>query len=237
MGNVIKVRHDGGWSAIPNALIEARDVSWRAKGVWSYMYSRPDGWEIREADMIVRSTDGRDSVRSAIRELEDKGYLTKTHDRSNGRFTHITYELHVPSPDSPSPENPSTVEPSPDNPTHNKKEDSKKEEQDIPRLARERSVLANECAYWMKLYPKRDAPVPMSAAVINYIMVRQSGVSCDDLVRATNNYYAWCEKNKKIGTQYVYSPITFLKTHWKDWLDKDPAPTSIKSSDGFRYTV
>jgi hypothetical protein len=52
-------------------------LSWKAKGIASYLLSKPPGWQIWTGDLIRRSTDGRDAVLAGLRELEVFGYLKR----------------------------------------------------------------------------------------------------------------------------------------------------------------
>jgi len=230
VSNLHRFHHDGGWSAVPNKLLEARELSWKAKGLWSYIYSRPDGWEVRESDLIARSTDGRDGVRSILRELEEQGYLTRTHVRERGQFSTVTYKLHLSDERPPMTEKPSPAKPSTENPTLSNKEESKKETTSVDRAA-----FARQGIHWLSIYPERQGHLPKEAVLKTYIKLRESGVSEQELIDALANYSHWCKKEGKLGSQYVYSPVTFLSTHWRDWLDRKPVSDTVTSTDGFRY--
>lgn len=105
-------------------------LSWKAKGLLAYLLSKPDDWQVYETDLIKRATDGRDSVRTGLRELEKFGYLSRRQIRGeNGSFGHVEYIIYerpvtedIPddgkSVDGKKPmtENPSTENPSTENP-------------------------------------------------------------------------------------------------------------------------
>ena len=63
-------------------------LSWKAKGLHSYLLSLPDDWQIYIEDLKNRSKDGRDSTASAVNELMKKGYIKRTpaKDEKTGRF-------------------------------------------------------------------------------------------------------------------------------------------------------
>lgn len=63
-------------------------LSWKAKGLHSYLLSLPDYWQIYIEDLKNRSKDGRDSTTSAVNELMKKGYIKRTpaKDEKTGRF-------------------------------------------------------------------------------------------------------------------------------------------------------
>jgi hypothetical protein len=70
-----KKRKKNGFTQISNELLENERLSWRAKGLLTYMMSRPNNWKINKSDLYKRATEGRDSLKSAIDELKAQGYL------------------------------------------------------------------------------------------------------------------------------------------------------------------
>lgn len=109
-------------------------LSWKAKGLLAYLLSKPDDWQIYESELVKRSKDGRDAVRTALRELESNGYITRRQlrkeDGSFGSMEYIVYERPIINPEDfdtddgksvhgesiPQTENPSTGNPRTENP-------------------------------------------------------------------------------------------------------------------------
>jgi len=58
-----------------NAIDNNPEMSWKAKGIWVYLVSRPPNWKFYTSDLLKRSTDGKTSVRGGFKELQDLGYL------------------------------------------------------------------------------------------------------------------------------------------------------------------
>ena len=74
-----------------------RRLSWDEKGMMAYLLSKPNDWEIRHADLIGQSPDGRDKVARIKRGLIAKGYLAMTRERSaEGQFTWVTIVYESP---------------------------------------------------------------------------------------------------------------------------------------------
>ena len=71
-------------------------LSWKAKGLHTYLMGLPDGWVVSIVDLAQRSRDGHDSTLAGIKELIQAGYLKLTQARQdNGRFSkgdYIVYE-------------------------------------------------------------------------------------------------------------------------------------------------
>lgn len=63
---------------VNKSFVNDKSLSWKAKGILLYLLSKPDDWKIYESDIIKNSSDGRDSVRSGIKELIEAGYIERT---------------------------------------------------------------------------------------------------------------------------------------------------------------
>lgn len=72
------------------------ELSFKAKGILLYLLSRPDDWQIYESEIVKHCSDGRDSVRTGLKELEEKHYIIRTRKRDEkGRlkeYEYIVYE-------------------------------------------------------------------------------------------------------------------------------------------------
>jgi hypothetical protein len=51
------------------------NLSWKGKGLYTYMWTRPDDWVLNTTDIVNRSKDGIRSVKSNVKELKDEKYL------------------------------------------------------------------------------------------------------------------------------------------------------------------
>lgn len=74
-------------------VAEHKNLTLKAKGLWLYLRTRPDGWKLSSERIAADTKDGRDAVRGAIHELEDAGLLEIT-TKSNGRGFETTYKLN-----------------------------------------------------------------------------------------------------------------------------------------------
>jgi len=70
----IRISNDDPFSRVPKEILEDRRISWRAKGIIAYLLGKPNDWTVQTGDIIARSTEGRDAVRKAFRELKNAGY-------------------------------------------------------------------------------------------------------------------------------------------------------------------
>jgi hypothetical protein len=119
---LFRVQHNKNYVVVNNHICEDNRLSWKAKGLWLYAFSRPDDWQFRMSDICKRATDGRDGVRSGLKELEDFGYLHRDQiHNEKGRFEDAEYTFFETPRDDlkkslPQTGFPSTVFPSTENP-------------------------------------------------------------------------------------------------------------------------
>ena len=79
-----------------------KNLSWKAKGLHSYLMSLPDDWVLFVSDLENRSSDGRDSTRAAINELLEAGYMERVQKKEKGKFMGYDYSIY----EKPKTENP-----------------------------------------------------------------------------------------------------------------------------------
>ena len=88
----VKQRRKDNFTILDNTCIRDCNLSWKAKGLHTYLMSLPEDWKICLSDLVNRSVDGRDSMNTAIKELENFGYLKRVIERKeNGCFKHFCY--------------------------------------------------------------------------------------------------------------------------------------------------
>jgi hypothetical protein len=85
---------------MPNYHLRDSRLSYKARGLFSVILNLPDDWHLTQKGLILISDkDGDSSVRSAIKELLDLGYLTRERVREkDGTLGEIQYHIH-PNPD------------------------------------------------------------------------------------------------------------------------------------------
>jgi len=102
-----------------NVPLNDNSLSLKAKGLWAYLMTKPDEWEVTVAGATSQLKESRDAIMAGFNELEKAGYLVKGAKKqdSQGRFyteSATLYEqsitrLEKPTSDKPTSENPTQV--------------------------------------------------------------------------------------------------------------------------------
>jgi hypothetical protein len=154
---VIRIEHQENFVTISKFVLEDINLSFKAKGLWAYCMSRPNQWHFHVSHLATVSKDGKDSVYSALKELESNGYLRRVQKNENGKFGTVEYVVSefkkflphrdLPHPGFPHPVNPPLVNidkeqreiySNPPLPPPKKSPPSKEEEEELEKRLRER---------------------------------------------------------------------------------------------------
>lgn len=110
--SIIRVHKTNNFTVMSNTHFKEKGMSLKAKGLLSLMLSLPDDWNYSISGLVRLSKDGKDSVMTALAELEEFGYLTRhrTTD-SKGKFSGVEYNIfEQPQREKPSAEMPNSAE-------------------------------------------------------------------------------------------------------------------------------
>ena len=92
--SVFRIHKTDNYTVMSNAHFKEREMGLKAKGLLSLMLSLPDNWNYSISGLVTLSKDGKDSVMSALAELEKFGYLERkqvTNDK--GQFAGVEYNI------------------------------------------------------------------------------------------------------------------------------------------------
>ena len=91
-----RAKHEKNYTVILNATIQDSRLSWKARGLHHYILSLPDDWDICIAHLSEQSlNDGMAIVKSALKELETFGYLSKVRLKDDrGRFLKCVWDIY-----------------------------------------------------------------------------------------------------------------------------------------------
>jgi hypothetical protein len=74
---IIRRKHNGNFTIVPNALVDDKRLSIEAKGLLAYLISRPNNWTVRHSHLHKELGIGRDKLQRILRELIRAGYLER----------------------------------------------------------------------------------------------------------------------------------------------------------------
>ena len=80
---IILSKREDPFARVPKTVLDDERLSWKAKGILSYLLGKPTEWKVRVKDLSNKSTDGEASIRSALAELRKLGYAEL--ERQTGR--------------------------------------------------------------------------------------------------------------------------------------------------------
>lgn len=93
--SVVRVHKNANFTVMSNYHFKEKKMSLKAKGLLSLMLSLPDDWDYSIAGLATLSKDGKDSIMSALSELEKFGYLARTRlTNDKGQFAGVEYNIY-----------------------------------------------------------------------------------------------------------------------------------------------
>ena len=71
----IKKVYDRGFTVLDNSSIDNPELSWKAKGLFTYLWRQPDDWNFYIKEVAKHAKGGIHQVSTGLDELEEQGYL------------------------------------------------------------------------------------------------------------------------------------------------------------------
>ena len=114
----LREKKERDYTVINNTILKDTRISWKAKGLFCYLLSLPEDWNICMNDLQNRAKDGIDGLKSAVKELKEYGYLIQKRNKDEkGRFLKTVYIIvENPQVENPQVENPQVENPQVENP-------------------------------------------------------------------------------------------------------------------------
>lgn len=89
-----RTKRTGNFTTVRNEYLQDVNLSWKAKGLITYIMSLPPDWQLNLSDLKKRSKDGRDATAAGLRELITNGYCQRCKVRGDGgAFSGCDYEV------------------------------------------------------------------------------------------------------------------------------------------------
>lgn len=89
-----KIRIKNRYGTVPNALLNSDQISFKAKGLYAYIQSKPDDWDFSVERISSQVKEGKPSISAALKELENAGYLSRIRYQTDFGYWVVEYLLH-----------------------------------------------------------------------------------------------------------------------------------------------
>ena len=134
---VFRIERTRDYTVMSNHHLRDTGLSLKAKGLLSMMLSLPEEWNYTTRGLAAICKEGTDCIGSALRELEQTGYIVRNRIRDGkGKIVDVEYIIYetprkrnapLPEPGQPDTENPDMDIPCPEKPSQLNKDREKKE--------------------------------------------------------------------------------------------------------------
>lgn len=213
------------FTQVSNAVLYDNRLSLKAKGIYAYLFSKPDGWEFHLDVMHKEVKEGREAIYTAIRELEYYGYITKHQKNENGKFGGTVYEFVEPYTENPYTENTAAVKTVYGNNISNTDNLNNinlntphyiPPEGKIEHTEKGSEILFEE--FWNKYIPVRCNGMVVGKgskkeSCKKFFRLVSQGTSYQDIITGLEAYLSYCQKNKQLTCSV---PVFLNQERWKD---------------------
>ena len=227
----IKKQYQKGFTTVDNVVLNDTNLSWKAKGLFVYLWSQADEWDFHETEVAKHSTDKVGSLKSGLKELEQQGYLKRKRTRDEkGKFIGNKWILS----DNPMFKNPTLDNPTLDNPmlenhtltnTNNNNINNNKDESNTSEKNKDKKSKYNlnytEFIEWFNEETGREFQSNVSGTIKTFkknIEARfKEGYTKKDLYLVTKDKAKEWKDDKK-QKQYLRPSTLFGSEHFDEYL-------------------
>ena len=219
-------KRDSNFTILSNVGLKDNRISAKATGLLAYMLSLPDDWIFYESELVKHFTDGKESIRTGLKELENFGYLTRVQGREKGKFSSNDWTISdEPTTFSPCTDNPSTVKPTTDKQTLLSTNSTK----DLYIQKNTSTSLTEDFEKLWKLYPNK---MGKKKAYSSYCKAIKKGVTNKEIQSGIINYKKslaindWLKpahgstwfSNERWEDDYAIEYVKEKSTDWEDQI-------------------
>ena len=94
--SIFKIEKNSNYTVMSNYHLRDRNLSYKAKGLLSFMLSLPEDWDYSLAGLCSISKESRDGIRSILKELQEHHYveIEKVRgDKGYFEYNYLIYEV------------------------------------------------------------------------------------------------------------------------------------------------
>lgn len=92
---VFRIEKNSNYTVMSNYHLRDKDLSLKAKGLLSWMLSNNDDWDYSIAGIVACCKEGETTINTALKELQDNGYVEVKKIMPNKESNRIHYEYFV----------------------------------------------------------------------------------------------------------------------------------------------
>jgi hypothetical protein len=74
---IVRAKNRRKFLVVRQEVVNDDRLSFRARGILLWLLEKPDGWNTNSVDIAAAGREGREAIRTAMRELEQVGYLAR----------------------------------------------------------------------------------------------------------------------------------------------------------------
>ena len=223
---IYRVHKTKDFTVMSNAHLRDKNMSLKAKGLLSVMFSLPDDWGYSINGLVAISKENESAIKSTLYELKKLGYLVvtklKPSETKSGRFEYVydVYELpqEKQSVEKQGVENQCVEILSLENPTQLNTNKSNTKELKTKELNKE-NYISEFLELWT-LYPNKKGK---EKALSAYIKARESGTEKETVEKGIKDYAKECELKGREKDYIKYGSTWFNQHGWEDEYDLTPA--------------
>ena len=96
--SVFKIEKTKNYTVMSNYHLQDKNISFKAKGLLSFMLSLPEDWDYSLAGLVSVSKENTKAIRTILNELKDNGYLVIEQTRGDKgyyKYNYIIYEQPI----------------------------------------------------------------------------------------------------------------------------------------------
>jgi len=209
-----KLHFESQFTQIHNAWIRDPNISYKAKGLLTYLLSHEVGYTITIGQIIRESGDGKQAVRSALEELIKAGYL-ETQRTTDERGYNAGLAYFIKDPSIPKSDNPTLDNPTLDNQTALENNLIKN------KTKQEKPTETGFDKFW-ELYPRKIAKASARKAWNKATKT----IPADELLKLVKAY----SESKLPESTFIPYPASWLNNdRWDDVEITDNKPKEFKT--------
>src|SRR5699024_6087570 len=237
----VRVEKNRNYTTIHNEFLKRKDISWKAKGIMTYLLSLPDDWVVNLDEIKRNATDGESSFRSGWKELVSAGYGSRqrVRDEKSKKIDHWETDIN----DSASDSKRHTVKNHnvSSHQVRNHKVDNH-ELRSTKELSTNKPITNIQKAHqpsddgqstserfevlW-KEYPRKEGK---KKAFASYKRALKNGVTDEEIMEGLEKYNQYIKKEKTDRKYIAHGSTWFNENRWQDEYDVNSNKCSNKKT-------